>query len=58
MYCWAVQAGLLTPLTFTWHHLSPVATFTSGVYFLHNGRQWLWIREVYSAKFKGIFEGL
>ena len=27
-------------------------------YFLHNGRQWQWIWEVYSANFKGIFEGL
>ena len=36
---WAVHAGLLTPLTFAWYHLSPLAAFTSGVYFLHNGRQ-------------------
>ena len=36
---WAVQAGLLTPLTFTLHDLSPLAVFTFGVYFLHNGRQ-------------------
>ena len=36
LYCWAVQVGLLTPLTFTWHHLSPLAAFTSGVNFLHN----------------------
>ena len=35
---WAVQAGLFTPLTFTLHHLSPLAVFTSSVYFLHNGR--------------------
>ena len=35
---WVVQAGLLTPLTFAWHCLSPLATFTSGVYFLHNER--------------------
>ena len=35
---WAIQAGLLTPLTFAWHHLSPLAAFSSGVYFLHNGR--------------------
>ena len=34
----AIQAGLLTPLTFARHHLSPLAVFTSGVYFLHNGR--------------------
>ena len=27
---WVVQAGLLTPL----HHLSPLAVFTSGAYFL------------------------
>ena len=36
---WAIQAGLLTPLTFAWHRLSPLAAFTSGVYFLHNGRR-------------------
>ena len=35
---WAVQAGLLTPLTFAQHRLSPMAAFTSGAYFLHNGR--------------------
>ena len=40
---WAVQAGLLTPLTFTRHRSSPLATLTSGVYFLHNGRRWQWI---------------
>ena len=34
---WAVQAGLLTPLTFARHRLSPLAAFTSG--FLHNGRR-------------------
>ena len=55
-YYWAVQAGLLTPLTFTRHRLSPLATFTSSVYFLQNGRWWQWICEVYSANFKGIFE--
>ena len=33
---WAIQAGLLTPLTFARHHLSPLAAFTSGAYFLHN----------------------
>ena len=36
-YYWAVQAGLLTPLTFARHCLSPLAAFTSGVYFLNNG---------------------
>ena len=35
---WAIQAGLLTPLTFVRHRLSPLDAFTSGVYFLHNGR--------------------
>ena len=35
---WAIQAGLLTSLTFARHRLSPVAAFTSGAYFLHNGR--------------------
>ena len=33
---WAIQAGLLTPLTFARHCLSPLAAFTSGGYFLHN----------------------
>ena len=32
---WAIQAGLLTPLTFARHRLSPLAAFTSGTYFLH-----------------------
>ena len=36
---WAIQAGLLTPLPFARHRLSPLAAFTSGVYFLHNGRR-------------------
>jgi len=35
---WAIQVGLLTPLTFAQHRLSPLAAFTSGAYFLHNGR--------------------
>ena len=35
----AVQAGLLTHLTFARHRLSPLAAFTSGPYFLHNGRR-------------------
>jgi len=33
---WAIQAGLLTPLTFARHRLSPLAVFTSGAYFLHS----------------------
>ena len=36
---WAIQAGLLTPLTFARHRLSPLAAFTSGAYFLNNGRR-------------------
>ena len=28
---WAIQAGLLTPLTLAWHRLSPLAAFASGV---------------------------
>ena len=36
---WAIQAGMLTPFTFARHRLSPLAAFTSGAYFLHNGRQ-------------------
>ena len=36
---WAVQAGLLTPLTFAQHRLSPLAAFSYSVYFLHNGMQ-------------------
>ena len=35
---WAIQGGLLTPLTFARHRLSPLAAFTCG-YFLHNGRR-------------------
>ena len=55
---WAVQAGLLTPLTFARHCLSPLAAFTSSPSFLHNGRQWQWICEFYTANFKDIFGGL
>ena len=54
---WAVQVGLLTPLTFAQHCLHPLAVFTSGAYFLKNGRRWQWICEVDSASFKGAFEG-
>ena len=53
---WASQAGLLTPLTFTRHHSSPLADFTSSVYCLHKGRQWQWLHKVYSANCRGIFE--
>ena len=47
-------------LTFARHRLSPLAafSFTSSAYFLHNGRQWQWICEFYTANFKGIFGGL
>ena len=34
--------GLLTPLTFAQHCLSPLSAFTFGAYFLHNGRLWQW----------------
>ena len=54
---WVIQAGLLTPLTFAQHCLSPFAVFTSGAYFLHNGRQWQWICKFYTANFKEIFGG-
>ena len=27
MFCWVVQAGLLTPLTFARHRLSPLVAF-------------------------------
>ena len=53
---WATQAGLLTPLTFALHRLSPLAAFTSGAYFLHNGRRWQWICEFDTANFKDFFE--
>ena len=52
-----VQGSLLTPLTLAQHRLSPLAAFTSGTYFLHNGRRWQWICEFYTANFKGIFGG-
>ena len=51
------RRGLLTPLTSAWHRLSPLAAFTSGAYFLHNGRLWQWICEFYTANFKDIFGG-
>ena len=37
--CWAIQVGLLTPLTFARHRLSRLAAFISGAYFLHKGRR-------------------
>ena len=37
--------------------LLPVSFFTSGAYFLHNGRRWQWICEFYTTNFKGIFGG-
>ena len=37
--CWAIQAGLLTPLTFARHRLSPLVAVNSDGYFLHNGRR-------------------
>ena len=57
---WAVQAGLLTPLTFVWRRLSPLAAFTSSAYFLRNGRQWhwQWVCEFYTANLTDIFGGL
>ena len=36
---WVIKAGLLTHLTFARHRLSPLAAFTSGAYFLHNGKR-------------------
>ena len=58
---WAVQARLLTPLTFAWHSFkSPLAAFTSGAYFLFNsvnGRWWQWICKFYTASFKSIIGG-
>ena len=54
---WAVQARLLTPLTFARHCFSPLAAFTSCAYFLHNGRLWQWICKFYTSNFKDIFGG-
>ena len=54
--CWAVQAGLLTPFTFTRRRLSPLRAFTYGAYLFLNGRRWQWIGESYTANFKGYFE--
>ena len=54
---WAVQAGLLTPLTFARDLLSFLVAFTSGAYFLHSGRWWQRICEFYTANFKDIFWG-
>ena len=56
-FCWVVQAGLLTPLTFARHRLSPLAAFTFGAYFLHNGSRLQRICEFYTANFKGVFGG-
>ena len=54
---WVVQAGLLTPLTFARYRLSPLAAFTTGVYFLHNGRWWQSICKFSTANFKDISGG-
>ena len=54
---WVIQVRLLTPVTFAQHRLSALAAFTSGAYFLHNGRHWQWICEFYIANFKDIFSG-
>ena len=51
-------AGLLTPLTFAQHRLSPLVAFTPSACFLHSGRQWQWICKFYTANFKGTFGGL
>ena len=53
---WAIQTGLLTPLTFARHRLSPLAAFTSSAYLFHNGRRWQWICEFYTAKSKAFLE--
>ena len=47
-FCLTLLGGsgrVVNSLTFDWHHLSPLAAFTSSgsVYFLHNGRWWQWI---------------
>ena len=52
-----VQAGLLMPLTFARHRLSPSAAFTSRAYFLHNGWRWQWICKFYTVNSKDIFGG-
>ena len=49
---WAVQAGFLTPLSFTCHHLIPSAVLLPVRTF---STQWQWNREVYSANFKRHF---
>ena len=51
------SGGVVKSLDFCPASLSPLAAFTSGAYFLHNGRQWQWICEFYTANFKDIFEG-
>ena len=39
LHCWAVQAGLLTPLTFAWYGLSPLAALLpeNGTFFTVEG---------------------
>ena len=56
--CYLGDSGwVVNSLDFAWHRLSPLAAFTSGAYFLHNGRRWEWICEFYTANVKGIFWG-
>ena len=47
--------GLLTPLTFARHRLSPLAAFTSGLYFLHNMTMEGGDSEFYTSNFKEFF---
>ena len=56
-FYWVIHVGLLTPLTFARRRSSPLAAFTAGAYFLHNGRRWQRICEFYTANFQGIFWG-
>ena len=48
------SVGVVNSLVFyfTQHRLRPLAVFTSGMYFLHNGRWWQWIHEVTAPTLK------
>ena len=51
------KRGLLTPLTFARHRLSPLAAFTSGAYFMPQWKAVTVNLRIYTAKIKGIFGG-
>ena len=48
---------IVNSLDFDPASLNSLGRFTCGAYLLQNERRWQWICKVYTANFKGIFEG-